>query len=74
MAVQSSPSQQPLEDNLRMGQNINTETLSMSAPYLKLKRDRIEAIDLIFNIKNLSVKLKSVARLSYFFMRQIKLL
>ena len=32
MAVQSSPSQQPLEDHLRMGQNVNTETLSMSAP------------------------------------------
>jgi hypothetical protein len=32
MAVQSSPSQQPLEDYLRMGQNVNTETLSMSAP------------------------------------------
>jgi len=33
MAVQSSTSQQPLEDHLRMGQNVNTETLSMSAPY-----------------------------------------
>jgi len=32
MAVQSPPSQQPLEDSLRMGQNVNTETLSMSAP------------------------------------------
>ena len=34
MAVQSSPSQQTLEDHLRMGQNVNTETLSMSAPFL----------------------------------------
>ncbi len=37
MAVQSSPSQQPLEDHLRMGQNVNTETLSMSAPYTIIK-------------------------------------
>jgi hypothetical protein len=29
---QSLPSQQSLEDHLRMGQNVNTETLSMSAP------------------------------------------
>ena len=32
MAVQSSPSQKPLEDALRMGQSMNTSTLSMSAP------------------------------------------
>jgi hypothetical protein len=32
MAVQSSPSQQSLEDHLRTGQNVNTENLSMSAP------------------------------------------
>ena len=32
MAVQSPPSQQPLEDSIRMGQNVNTKTLSMSAP------------------------------------------
>ena len=36
MAVQSPPSQQPLEDSLRMGQNVNTETLSMSAPFILL--------------------------------------
>ena len=34
MAVQSSPSQQPLADHLRMGRNVNAEILSMSAPIL----------------------------------------
>ena len=32
MAVKSSPSQKPLEDALRMGQSMNTSTLSMSTP------------------------------------------
>ena len=32
VAVQSSPSQKPLEDALRMGQSMNTSTLSMAAP------------------------------------------
>ena len=32
MAVQSSPSQKPLEDALRMGQSMNTSILSMSTP------------------------------------------
>jgi len=30
----SSPSQKPLEDHLRMGQNLNAQTLSMPAPFL----------------------------------------
>jgi len=38
MAVQSPPSQQPLEDSLRMGQNVNTETLSMSAPKILIEQ------------------------------------
>ena len=42
MAVQSSPSQQPLGDHLRMSQNMNTETLSMSAPFLNLAAHNIQ--------------------------------
>jgi len=37
MAVQSSTSKQSFENNLRMDQNVNTETLSMSAPKILLK-------------------------------------
>ena len=47
MAVQSSPSQQPLVDHLRMGQNVNTETLSMSAPNLNILCNWIDKL-LIF--------------------------
>jgi len=36
MALQSSPSQKPLEDALRMGQSMNTSTLSMSAPNITI--------------------------------------
>lgn len=32
MAVQSSLRQQPLEDRLRIGQNVNAETLFISVP------------------------------------------
>ena len=48
MAVQSSPSQQPLEDHLRMGQNVNTETLSMSAPNLFIKSNKIYYSKVLF--------------------------
>ena len=41
MALQSSTSQQPLEDTLRMGQSVNTSTLSMSAPSISIRRYRL---------------------------------
>ena len=48
MAVQSSPSQQPLADHLRMGRNVNAEILSMSA--LKFYRRM-----LVFNYYDLAI-------------------
>jgi hypothetical protein len=51
MAVQSSPSQQPLEDHLRMGQNVNTENLSRPDPNILEKiDDKNQIISTIFEI------------------------
>ena len=60
MAVQSSPSQQPLEDHLRMGQNVNSETLSMSAPIFKLERRRNETLGALENYRSIKSKRKSL--------------